>query len=333
MVPPPRYVPMLASTGRLGGGERVIEPKLDGARLGVVLHDGRVQLRTRNGFDATRAYPEVAVAPAHLADRSLVLDGEVVAATSEGRVSFQRLQARMGVTDPSAALRAAVPVVMAVFDCLWADGVDLRPRPLRERRRALEDLGLAGGWQLVPRLDLPAGPELEVICAAAGLEGAVAKLQDAPYRPGRSRAWQKIKCRRRACFVIGGALSERRPGSRVGSLAVGGHDRHGRLRYVGQVGYGLGETTAQRLADVLEGLTVPDSPFVDDVRGPLRWVDPLVQIEVSFAEVTLAGTLRQPVLTGVLPEVCDGPVAFGDELEQAVRARGLRVRVGTGQRL
>lgn len=324
---------MLASTGRLGGGERVIEPKLDGARLGVVLHDGRVQLRARNGFDATRASPEVAVAPAHLAARSLVLDGEVVAATGEGRVSFQRLQARMGVTDPSAALRAAVPVVMAVFDCLWADGVDLRPRALRERRRALEDLGLAGGWQLVPRLDLPAGPGAGGDLRSGRFGGSGGEAAGRPYRPGRSRAWQKIKCRRRACFVIGGTLSERRPGSRIGSLAVGGHDRHGRLRYVGQVGYGLGETTAQRLADVLEGLTVADNPFVDDVRGPLRWVDPLVQIEVSFAEVTLAGTLRQSVLTGVLPEACAGPVALGDELEQAVRARGLRVRVGTGQRL
>ena len=162
---------MLAGTAPLRGGPIVMEPKLDGSRLIATVHLGQLALHTRSGADATSRYPELSALPPGLGERSVVLDGEVVACTPDGQSSFQLLQARMHVARPSPALVARVPVVFAAFDCLWLDGRDLTGRPLRERRAVLEELALGGRWQLVPRLDLPAGPELQAICVAANLEG------------------------------------------------------------------------------------------------------------------------------------------------------------------
>ena len=41
---------------------------------------------------------------------------------------------------PGSALRAEVPVYLYVFDLLWADGREVRPLPLRERKRLLRGL-------------------------------------------------------------------------------------------------------------------------------------------------------------------------------------------------
>ena len=83
----------------------------------VTLHDGEVDLRTRRGLVATSFYPELLRPPSPLAQRSLVLDGEVIAATEDGRRDFQLLQARMNVARPTPALMATVPVVFVAFDC------------------------------------------------------------------------------------------------------------------------------------------------------------------------------------------------------------------------
>ena len=270
--------------------------------------------------------------PAPLARRSLVLDGEVIAATEDGRGDFQLLQARMNVARPNAALMAAVPVVFVAFDLLWLDGQDLSGRPLWERREALERLELEGWWQLTPRLGLTVDPELEAVCDDVGLEGLVVKAAGSRYTPGRSRAWVKLKRRHRERFVIGGLLAERQHGSRIGSLAIGAHDDRG-LRYVGQVGYAFGQQMADRLAAVLEALVVAESPFADHVEGPLRSVEPFVVIEVEYREATFAGTLRQPVLAGLAPEARATDVRLSADLTARVNGRRGPVRIAAGQRL
>jgi bifunctional non-homologous end joining protein LigD len=327
---PPRYQPMLAATGRLPQGPVFVEAKHDGVRTMITVHDGVVELRSRRGFDVTHCYPELLVPPPPLAGRSLVLDGEVIAASDNGRGDFQLLQARMNVARPTAALRVAVPVVFVAFDLLWRDGHDLTSRPLRERREELECLEL-GGWQLTPRLDLAVGPELEAVCDDVGLEGLVVKAAESRYTPGRSRSWVKLKRRRRERFLVGDLLAERRHGSRIGSLAVGAHDERG-LRYVGQVGYAFGQQLAARLAAVLESLVVDECPFVDRVEGPLRWVEPFVVVEVEYREATFAGTLRQPVLVGLAPEARASDVRLSPELAARVGERRDAVRIAAGQR-
>ena len=199
-------------------------------------------LTNRRGGEITSHYPELAGLAEALAPRSAVLDGEVVTFDEKGQTSFQRLQRRMHVAQPTPRLLAETPVVFVAFDVLWLDGELLVDRPQSERRRLLDGLGIKGPhWQTAPVLD--ASPEeLLEACRNAGLEGFMAKRLDAPYLPGRrSSAWSKVKCGRRREFVVGGWSSGQ--GSRhetIGSLALGcydtAHEDEQRLFYVGQAG-------------------------------------------------------------------------------------------------
>ena len=65
-----------------------------------------------------------------------VLDGEIVALDEDNRPSFARLQRRMHVTDPRAAVRLSgtVPAWYVLFDLLYLDGRDLTHLPYTERR-------------------------------------------------------------------------------------------------------------------------------------------------------------------------------------------------------
>jgi ATP-dependent DNA ligase len=62
-------------------------------------------------------------------------------------------------------------------------------------------------------------------CGIPGIEGAVAKRGDDPYRPG-VRGWFKVKLRRSAEVVVGG--------HRHGRLLLGLYGRDGRLHHVGE---------------------------------------------------------------------------------------------------
>ena len=75
--------------------------------------------------------------------RSLVLDGEVVAFEGD-QTSFGRLQQRLGIRTPSAALVANNPVVYCVFDLLELDGADLTERPLVAAARLVGESDSAG---------------------------------------------------------------------------------------------------------------------------------------------------------------------------------------------
>ena len=194
---PPRFKPMLASAGAIRGeaDAYAFEPKLDGWRAVVSVTSSGVEVRTRHGRDVTEAVPELAGLAAAVGERSVVLDGELVAHRGTPS-SFYRLSGRMSARRPVAvdAARARTPVTFVVFDVMWLDG-DLTARPYGERRRRLVELELQGpAWCTVSSFP-GAGPELFAACDGLGLEGLVAKRLDSRYEPGvRSKAWVKAKC-------------------------------------------------------------------------------------------------------------------------------------------
>lgn len=69
----------------------------------------------------------------------MVLDGELVAwDTDAGRLDFAGLQARLTAGRRLTTVVARRPAQMIAFDILAADGGDVRPLPLAERRAILE---------------------------------------------------------------------------------------------------------------------------------------------------------------------------------------------------
>jgi bifunctional non-homologous end joining protein LigD len=85
------------------------------------------------------------------------------------------------------------PVTYAAFDLMMKDGVDLRGRPLVERKALLREL-LAKAPGVLYVSDLPAEASLFAQAVLPlKLEGFIAKRKDSQYTSGLSPHWIKIK--------------------------------------------------------------------------------------------------------------------------------------------
>ncbi|MFC0005015.1 non-homologous end-joining DNA ligase [Micromonospora siamensis] len=295
--------PMLAITGQLPAGAGwAYEFKWDGIRALADIQQHRQRLYARSGVDVTVAYPEL-ITLAEQVDDAL-LDGEVVLFT-DGQPSFTALAERMHVRNAAKAARlaATVPVTYMIFDLLRLRGADLTGLPYRERRAALESLGLgAARWAVPPAF--ADGPATYEAAGEHGLEGVMAKRVDSTYRAGvRSPEWVKVKLEVTGDFVVGGW----RPGARkIGGLLVGVPGPDGRLTYRGRVGGGIGAAIERELLRELEPLRSPGSPFAGDVpredaRGAI-WVRPQVVVEVKYGQRTPDGRLRFPRILRLRPD-------------------------------
>ena len=260
MLATPTPVPGQLPTGR----DWAYEVKWDGIRVLADAHDGVLRLTTRNGRDATVAYPELEVLTA-LPDA--LLDGEVVAMDERGIPSFPVLAERMHVRDRRRAqvLARRIPATFVAFDVLRLYGVDLTRRPFSERRATLERLDLpATHVMLSPLYD--DGPSLLAATREQGLEGVIAKRRSSLYEPGRrSPAWVKAAHRPSRTCLVGGWRPQVDSTTVLGALLVGAPDPEGNLHYLGRVGSGIGRAAQQDLALLLRPLARADSPFAEPV--------------------------------------------------------------------
>jgi DNA ligase 1 len=167
-------------------GERVtVEYKLDGARIQVHREGDLVRVFTRTLRDITARVPELVALARELPCRAVVLDGESLALTDDGRP--RPFQESMSNTSAGAHRPR-------FFDCLHLDGVDLLDAPLRERLAALERVAAAHRMPGVVEPDPEAAAALLDKALADGHEGVMVKSLDAPYAAGRrGRSWQKVK--------------------------------------------------------------------------------------------------------------------------------------------
>jgi bifunctional non-homologous end joining protein LigD len=276
------------------------ERKFDGERCLAYRSGDRLRLMTRNKQQVNSTYPELAEALAAQDCADFIVDGEVVAFEGS-QTSFEKLQQRLGVRNPGADLRAAVPVYFYLFDVLWANGRDVRELPLRERKQVLRRLLSFGAPIRYATHRTNNGEAYYAHACASGWEGLVVKRADAPYRPGRSKDWLKFKCQEGQEFVIGGYTDPK--GTRIGfgALLLGYYDPDGRLAYAGKVGTGFDDATLASLAETLSGLERPQSPFDRGSlpRAGVHWVEPSLVGQVAFSEWTRAGELRHPRFEGL----------------------------------
>ena len=283
------------------GPEWLYEAKFDGYRALALRHGARVKLLSRKGNDLTADYPSVRDAVAALSATSAVIDGEIVAFDQQGRPSFQQLQHRSA---KPAAIR------YFAFDLLELNGAAWLSKPLAERRAALQKLVAGSAVEFSDELPGTTDQIIDAI-GEVGLEGVVAKRRDSRYEPGkRSGLWQKFKVRHRQEFVVGGYKPEN---SSFQSLVVGYYEKKA-LRFAGRVRAGL--TPAQRTAlfEALKPMTIAACPFSDLPTGKtghwgegvteedmkiLKWVKPVLVVEIAFTEWTREGHLRHSVFAAV----------------------------------
>jgi bifunctional non-homologous end joining protein LigD len=338
---------MLASVGDQlpRGDDWVFEPKYDGIRILAFVAASDAKLITRNGLDKTRQFPEVVDALRALAGRarrSFVVDGEIVATERGAPARFQRLQARMHVTDREAirAHRAGAPASFVVFDLLVDGGTTLAAEPWRVRREHLERLmarvARSGSSRALRLSDVSAdGRAMLARARRRGWEGIMAKQVDAQYDAGRrSRAWLKLKIEKRQEFVIGGWTEPRKSREHFGAILLGYYDRGGELAYAGHTGTGFTRESLRDLHRRLLRIERKRSPFCAEPRTNERahWARPAIVVEIKFSEWTADGRLRQPVFIGLRDDKAPREVVHEpDSLTTApprhgeVRARPKRV--------
>jgi bifunctional non-homologous end joining protein LigD len=271
----------------------VYERKLDGIRC-IAIRDGdAISMLSRNDLDLGGRYPEVRQAlAAQTGTARFAIDGEIVA--FEGReTSFAKLAARG---------HHPVPVFYYVFDLLWLDGQDVRPLPLRTRKRLLHDaISYDDPLRWTPHRNRDGEAMFKDACRK-GWEGVVAKRADSPYSSTRSKDWQKFKCEAGQELVIGGFTAPRGSRTDFGALLLGYHDPDGSLRYAGKVGTGFDHETLAELGARLRGLASEDSPFSprDAIRErDVTWVAPTLVAQLAFTDWTGAGRLRHPRFLGL----------------------------------
>jgi len=280
------------------GEEWVHELKYDGYRILCRVKNGSAKLVTRNDHDWTAKLQGIAAAAAALPVKTAWLDGEVVALMPDGIISFQGLQ---NAFDTGSETNLAY----YVFDLLYLDGYDLRQVSLLDRKRSLAAVMPSGASGVLRYSDHILGQGGVVFSEAChkGMEGIISKRSGAVYLPGRNRNWIKVKCGHRQEFVIGGFTDP--SGSRMafGALLLGVYGEQGQFQFVGRTGTGFSERLLKELHKRLVALEQSRSPFVNpptgvDARG-VHWVKPRLVAEVSFAEWTNEGLLRQASFQGL----------------------------------
>jgi bifunctional non-homologous end joining protein LigD len=269
----------------------VFERKLDGIRCVAIRTGDKLQLLSRNDLSQNQRYPELVEALAAEHCEQFAVDGEVVAFEGS-QTSFARLAQRH---------QRYVPVFLYVFDVLWLAGHDVRPLPLRTRKRLLKTALQFHGpvrWTQYRNGD---GEALFKEACRKGWEGLIAKRADSPYVTMRSRDWLKLKCEHGQELVVGGYTEPR--GSRVefGALLLG-YYRDGRFEYAGKVGTGFDTELLHELGAKLRADRRDTPPFADAHTIKERhatWVEPKLVAQIGFTEWTRDGRLRHPRFLGL----------------------------------
>ena len=274
---------------RFSDPDWIYERKLDGIRCIAIRDGGPVRLLSRNDLPLNDRFPTIAAALEQQRCRRFAIDGEVVA-FSGGRASFASLG------------KARSKIFLYAFDITWLDGEDVRPLPLRERKRLLrETIDFGDPIRFTAHRNGDGVAFYEEACRK-GWEGLIAKRADSPYVTTRSRDWLKFKCEHGQEFVIGGFTAPRRSREEFGALLLG-YYRDGDLIYAGKVGTGFDRAMLKELGAEMRKRERPTRPFAGDdkipgVRGA-TWVEPELVAQIGFTEWTTDGRLRHPRFLGM----------------------------------
>ena len=213
----------------------LFEPKWDGFRSIVFRGAEDLFVQSRDLKPLDRYFPELHSALLERLPPGCVLDGEIVIVTDQG-LDFDALQLRL---HPAASrvtkLAKDCPSSFVAFDLLAADGESILALPQRERRERLEVLlkNAAPPLYLTPMTrDRKTAAEWLQRFEGAGLDGVIAKPEDAAYQPGK-RAMFKIKHARTADCVVAGFRWHKNGEGIIGSLLLGLFDDKGTLHHVG----------------------------------------------------------------------------------------------------
>jgi bifunctional non-homologous end joining protein LigD len=279
------------------------EVKWDGFRTLAYLHEGTVEMRSRNNKVFNEKFYPIYNALKDW-DINAVVDGEITVLKEDGSPDFNALQEWRSEADGQ--------LVYYIFDLLWLDGFSLTNTPLVDRRNVLQ--------QILPESEairlsdnfMATGSEFFELAGKLGLEGIIAKKNDSPYVPDvRSKDWLKIKTEKHQEAVIGGYTKNENTSKKFSALLLGVYEGN-ELVFIGPVGTGFTTKMQEEILEKLKPLKTSTCPFHEepDYNKPSRfrpnppkaevtWVKPTLVAEISYRASTNDGSLRHPSFRGI----------------------------------
>jgi DNA ligase-1 len=248
-------------------GPSAFEVKLDGIRAQVHKRGSEVRVYSRTLNDITGELKQVVEVVKGLKVNEVILDGEAIALTAEGRpLLFQ---------DTMKGLGGGVPFF---FDILYVDGQSLLDQPYSTRVKVLAEH--------VPEKHRPkrlvTADQIEAqrffdAAVDEGQEGLMAKSLDAPYAAGRRKgAWIKIKRANTLDLVV--LAAEWGHGRRHGwlsNLHLGARDPRGGFVMLGKTFKGMTD-------ELLEWQTNRLQEIETRREGIVVYVRPELVVEIAF---------------------------------------------------
>jgi DNA ligase-1 len=263
----------------------LVEVKLDGNRLQIHKWGTRIWLFSRSGKDKTETYRKVSKIGQSLGAHSCIVDGEVVAVDSEGKIlPFQRLL-RISASTPSDGeepKRSKITASFKAFDLVYMNGRKLSDLPFSERRRFLVNVvpheHLVESTECFDEVELMKFYEHSL---QRGYEGIVIKDLKSLYEFGRrTYSWIKLKPERDTldCTVVKAFFGKGKHAGFYSSFLMAIRDpTEKKLFTIGKVS-NLSEALMERLKNVVETSRIR----VDD-EGV--FVKPSIVIETTYHEI------------------------------------------------
>ncbi|KKU09264.1 MAG: putative DNA ligase [Candidatus Woesebacteria bacterium GW2011_GWB1_45_5] len=289
------------------GPKVAIEPKYDGFRAQVhVYSEGgkrKVSIYSRNLENTTHMFPDLTQAISELKVKTAIFDSEAIGyEPGSGKfLPFQETVQRKRKHDIE-EIAKRLPLKLFVFDILFKDSKSYIEAPFSERRKVLEDtIGKKGAKLEITRQETTDSAErirdLIQTYLSEGLEGAMIKKIDAPYKAG-ARGFHWIKYKKNTgggvadtidCLVLGINKGRgKRAGFGVGAFLVGVRQGE-KFKSVSKIGTGLTDEQWRELDKRARALEVREKPKQYELHKNLEpdvWVKPSLVVEILADEIT-----------------------------------------------
>lgn len=288
--------PMLARLIKepFDGKDWLFEIKFDGYRAIANVDKKNIQFYSRNNLSFEEKFKPV-FDELKTIKQQVCLDGEVVVLDEKGRSGFQLIQNYL--------TKKQGKLAYYVFDILFLEGKDLRHLPLIKRKEVLKAFLKANSFKTIHYSDHvnEKGKAFFKSAEKNGLEGIMAKRASSKYTSQRSQDWLKIKTHRQQEALIAGFTEPKGSRKFFGALLLGLYDKNHELKFCGHTGSGFNQEHLKEIYEKLKPLVQKKSPFniIPKTNTPAVWVKPKLVAEISFAEWTSDGIMRQPIFKGL----------------------------------
>ena len=286
----------------------VVERKYDGTRLQIHFNrvKNEVKTYTRNLEENSWMFPELLDMGKWIYGDQVIFDCEAAGYEREtGKVlPFQMTMTRKRKHNIANAAES-VPMRFFLFDILSKDGVSLIDKTYFERREILAETVIENDVIVVDEFvrtnDANEVKRLHEKYLSEGFEGAVLKVWDGKYLPGR-QGWNWVKIKE--VEGTSGKLSDtldlvvlgyyfgrgKRTGFGMGAFLVGLKKGESWVS-LAKIGTGLTDEEFKSLKKNLDGIELAEKPDNYLVEGALLadvWVLPKVVVEVAADEITIS---------------------------------------------